>query len=377
MLTRTPPPAAEISESDRYALLARHGRFALAYSVACQPGLAHFGDAEGFLSYLHGRPHGLRACRSARPGRNARRTDRRFRRREGRRHLLAGVPRDRRAPRRARLRRQRAGGREHRRPCGLRFFRPRPAQLPHRDEPLRAHRPPGRRGAAGKLRSRPGQVDFGGVAPDKDDPPARIGLPGPSRRSVRRAGRPQVLHRRFARRSGGLRLLRPALRGRPSIGYLSATRRWLPDADPLSAYFMVSRAIERFREEGADRLHLGLMPFHRIEDDEFTKDWLTRRVFRLIYTNRLANWLIYPSQTLARHKESYGGTTRQTYCAQNTPLRCRTFSNSCGPAGSSEHRRPRSVRVSRRILRRPARRSGSSGPRRAPSWFAPTSCRAP
>ena len=61
------------------------------------------------------------------------------------------------------------------------------------------------------------------------------------------------------------------------------------------------------------------MPFHRIEDDEFTKDWLTRRVFRLVYTNRLANRLIYPAQTLARHKESYGGTTYQTYCAQNTP----------------------------------------------------------
>ena len=102
-------------------------------------------------------------------------------------------------------------------------------------------------------------------------------------------------------------------------GYLSATRRWLPDGDPLSAYFMVRRAVERFREEGIGQLHLGLMPFHRIEDDEFTKDWLTRRVFRLIYTNRLANRLIYPSQTLARHKESYGGATRQTYCAQNTP----------------------------------------------------------
>jgi len=103
------------------------------------------------------------------------------------------------------------------------------------------------------------------------------------------------------------------------VGYLSATRRWLPDADPLSAYFLVRRAIETFQKEGVPRLYLGLMPFHRIEDKEFTKDWLTRRAFRFIYTNALAQRFVYPTQTLAKHKESYGGQSRQTYCAMSTP----------------------------------------------------------
>lgn len=103
------------------------------------------------------------------------------------------------------------------------------------------------------------------------------------------------------------------------VGYLSATRRWLPETDSLAAHFLVRRAIETFQGEGVPRLHLGLMPFHRIHDKEFTKDWLTRRAFRFMHTNWLAQRLVYPTQSLARHKESYGGKGRQTYCAMNTP----------------------------------------------------------
>ena len=35
----------------RRSLLRQHGNFALAYSVTFQPGLEHFGDEAGFLSY--------------------------------------------------------------------------------------------------------------------------------------------------------------------------------------------------------------------------------------------------------------------------------------------------------------------------------------
>lgn len=102
------------------------------------------------------------------------------------------------------------------------------------------------------------------------------------------------------------------------VGYLSATRRWLPDTDPLAAYFLVRRAVETFQAEGVPKLYLGLMPFHKIEDQEFQKDWLTRRAFRFIYTNPIAQKLVYPTQSLARHKESYGGEARETWCAMNT-----------------------------------------------------------
>ena len=111
----------------------------------------------------------------------------------------------------------------------------------------------------------------------------------------------------------------PLYSGGRIVGYLSATRRWLPTADPLSAYFLVRHAIETFQGEGVPRLYLGLEPFQEIEDKEFEKDWLTRRAFRFIHTNALAQRFIYPSQSLARHKDSYGGDSRQTYCAMNTP----------------------------------------------------------
>ncbi len=318
MLTRTPPPAAEISESDRYALLARHGRFALAYSVACQPGLAHFGDAEGFLSYcMVGRTAFVLADPLAPAEMHGALID-----------AFVAEKGD------------------------VTFW-----QVSHETAAL--------------LDERGFAVNALGVESIVDL--ADFDFSGPARRSFRTATNrfERTGHRvveappesfdprrvrsiseawrrtRTTRRHELSFLVRPVVlsdepgvrkffivdsRGDPVafaffdplyedgrlVGYLSATRRWLPEADPLSSYFLVRRAIERFREEGAGRLYLGLMPFHRIEDDEFTKDWLTRRVFRLIYTNRLANWLIYPSQSLARHKESYGGFARQTYCAQNT-----------------------------------------------------------
>ncbi len=102
------------------------------------------------------------------------------------------------------------------------------------------------------------------------------------------------------------------------IGYLSATRRWLPTSNPLAAYFMVRTAIEKFQAEGVAQLFLGLSPFHHIEDKEFEKNWLVRRTFRFMYTNYLTNRFFYPVQNLSKHKASYCGLERQTYYAFNT-----------------------------------------------------------
>lgn len=101
-------------------------------------------------------------------------------------------------------------------------------------------------------------------------------------------------------------------------GYLSSTRRRLPEVDPLAGYFLLRSAIEKFQAEGVRTLHLGLSPFHQIHDRDFSKNWLVRRSFRFVYTNALTNRFIYPFQSLARHKDSYGGSTRQTYFALNT-----------------------------------------------------------
>lgn len=101
-------------------------------------------------------------------------------------------------------------------------------------------------------------------------------------------------------------------------GYLSSTRRRLPGVEPLAGYYLLSAGIQKFKAEGLRTLHLGLSPFHAIHDKEFNKNWLVRRSFRFVYTNALTNRFIYPFQSLAKHKDSYGGTRKQTYFAINT-----------------------------------------------------------
>lgn len=116
----------------------------------------------------------------------------------------------------------------------------------------------------------------------------------------------------------GFAVFDPVYENGQATGYLSATRRWLPTSDPLAAYFMVRTAIETFQSEGIAHFHLGLSPFHKIEDRTFEKNWLVRRAFRWMYTTSLINRFVYPMQSLARHKANYGGEERQTYYAFNT-----------------------------------------------------------
>lgn len=95
------------------------------------------------------------------------------------------------------------------------------------------------------------------------------------------------------------------------------TRRFLPEADLLSVYLLVRRAIETFQTDGVPRLYWAdAVPSDR--DSNCTKDWLTRRLFRFLHRHVTAQRLIDPTQSLAKHKESYGGERRRSYCAMNT-----------------------------------------------------------
>ncbi len=102
------------------------------------------------------------------------------------------------------------------------------------------------------------------------------------------------------------------------VGYLTASRRRLPEIDPLINYSITCRAIEVFRREGRKWLFLGLSPLAEIEDKDFKHNWLTRRSFRFIYKNWLFNRYFFPLQGIAAHKRGYGATTEQTYFAFNT-----------------------------------------------------------
>ncbi|MBS9720533.1 DUF2156 domain-containing protein [Tianweitania sp. BSSL-BM11] len=115
----------------------------------------------------------------------------------------------------------------------------------------------------------------------------------------------------------GFAFFDPVYEGGHVVGYLSATRRWLPGTDPLAGYLLMRKAIETFQSEGAHELHLGLSPFHMIEDKEFNKNWVTRRGFRFFYTNAFTNRFLYPVRSLSQHKDIYGGEQRLVYVAFN------------------------------------------------------------
>lgn len=307
-----------ISECDRRILLERHGTFALAYSVAFQPGLQHFGDADGFLSYrMVGRTAFVLADPLAPPSAwgplidafIARKKDVTFWQAS---HALASLL-DRRGFCVNEL------GYESTVPISDFSFLG-PKRRSFRTAVNRFER----RGL------RVCEVPFAALDPGEV---RRISDEWRHTRTQRRhelgfLARPVVLEdepgvRKFFildrdNRPLGFAFFDPVYECGRVVGYLSTTRRWPHQGDPLSAYFLVRRAIEQFRLEGVQTLYLGLMPFAGIEDKEFTRDWLTRRAFKFIDKSSLGNRLVYPTRTLALHKKSYDGALRQTYCAMNT-----------------------------------------------------------
>jgi lysylphosphatidylglycerol synthetase-like protein (DUF2156 family) len=101
------------------------------------------------------------------------------------------------------------------------------------------------------------------------------------------------------------------------VGYTSQHNRHLPEADTQVQQAIRCQAIELFRSEGKKWLFLGLSPFADIHDKNFRHDWLTRRAFRFAYENTLFNRFLYPSKSLHVHKRQFRGSTEQTYYAFN------------------------------------------------------------
>lgn len=307
-----------ISEEVRLGLLERYGSFAIAYSAAFQPGLAHFGDEHGFLAYKKvGKTAFVLADPIADQGRHEALID----------AFIA----------------------EH---SDVVF-----CQASFRTAEILSHRNfivndfgcestvdlknfsfggPQRRSfrtATNRLIARGYQVRE--MSPGEFDPADLRAISEgwkstkvTKNRDFRFLARPVVLAdepgvRKFFLLNSegapeGFAVFDPVYKNGQVTGYLSATRRWLPSSDALAAYFLVRTAVETFQAEGVAKFHLGLSPFHQIADRDFEKNWLTRRAFRWIYTNSLINRFVYPWQNLAKHKASYGGEERLTYYAVNT-----------------------------------------------------------
>lgn len=308
----------DIAIEDRQALMRQYGDFVLAYSVATQPGLSRFGDRDGFIAY---RMVGGTALALADPLAPPELQD----------SLLDAFIAEKRdvcfwqASRRLAERLAKRG-----------FFVNDMGRETILDLTSFDFSGPARRSyrtAFNRLASRGGSVREASVAEFDSAAVARVsagwrGTRTTKRRELEFLVRPVTLAdepgvRKFFAldREGnpeGLAFFDPVHEGGRIIGYLSATRRWLPSADPLTAYALVRAAVEQFKAEGVPALYLGLSPFDIDADRDFTKNWLARRTFRFAFTNGVINKFIYPFQTLAAHKASFGGTARPTYYAFNT-----------------------------------------------------------
>lgn len=98
-------------------------------------------------------------------------------------------------------------------------------------------------------------------------------------------------------------------------GYLFAVKQALPEAGDLASYGIMRRAIETFAAEGVHFMSLGLAPGAGVEDKEFAKSWLFRRVLMFAYHNPLFDRFVYSIRGLAKHKLAYADATEQTYVA--------------------------------------------------------------
>lgn len=100
-------------------------------------------------------------------------------------------------------------------------------------------------------------------------------------------------------------------------GYAVSTRQ-LPSVDFMVGHALKRHVIETFQREGRRWVYLGLSPVEGIEDRDFERNWLVRRLLRFAYTNGIFNRFFYSLQGMAAHKRQFGGEVTQTYFAFNT-----------------------------------------------------------
>jgi lysylphosphatidylglycerol synthetase-like protein (DUF2156 family) len=306
-----------VSDTARHALLQQHGRFPIAYSVAFQPDLLHFGDERGFLSYkMVGKTAFVLADPVAPPHQHGALIDAFLARHDDVSfwqvsHATAALLNER------------------------GFFVNAFGSEAVVDLQNFSFKGPARRSfrtAVNRFEASGHSVREISLAGGEGEALKSVSdrwrrSKATKTRELRFLVRPVVLDeepgvRKFVlfNREGeaeGFAFFDPVHEAGQVVGYLAATRRWLPGTDPLAGYLLMRKAIETFQSEGVRDLHLGLSPFHKIEDKEFNKNWVTRRAFRLFYTNGFTNRFLYPVRSLSQHKDVYGGGNRLVYVAFN------------------------------------------------------------
>ena len=109
----------------------------------------------------------------------------------------------------------------------------------------------------------------------------------------------------------------PVCEGGDTIGYLLATKRWLPETDPLVGYDLARVGIETFQAEALRWLMLGNSPLAQVKDRDFTYARSVKQSFHFARNNQLFNRYVYAVRGISRHKASYLGESAPAYAAFN------------------------------------------------------------
>ena len=119
------------------------------------------------------------------------------------------------------------------------------------------------------------------------------------------------------RRLAGFAFFDPVYQGGVTVGYLCSAKRTGKAAHPLLGYALIARAIESFKAEGKLTLFLGLSPARITGREEFAHSWQVRRTLDFCYRSRWFNRHVYSLKGLSEYKAVFGGTEDPTFCAYN------------------------------------------------------------
>ena len=109
----------------------------------------------------------------------------------------------------------------------------------------------------------------------------------------------------------------PVWRNGGICGYYATLLKRVPDAPNGIQDYIIRAAMEKFRTEGIETLHLGLLPAHNIEDDkrsQFNYSPFTMKLFRWTYDSAITNHF-YAFKSLSFHKRRYRADCKKVYMA--------------------------------------------------------------
>ncbi len=125
----------------------------------------------------------------------------------------------------------------------------------------------------------------------------------------------------------------PLYRAHGIIGYVTSIKRRHPQAPRYAEQAIMKAAIEDMKNEGFEKLNLGLSPFAWINDNSFSHSKFLARMFRWAYRTRFVNRYSYNLQGHAYYKRRFRGVEEKVYFASPTRSNLRPLAAVIGLCG--------------------------------------------